>query len=101
MTAASLLRVLNFPRERVPVRAKVVEWCLRGLDGFTYWHAGALALELGIPARAVRHAVSELSGISSLARHLARVFPQVWDHHIEQMCVYRRMPEPGSYSERR
>lgn len=58
-------------------------------DGFTYWHAGALAVDLGIPAIVVNHAVSELHGIELLARHLERQFPDVPIHHIPQTCMYR------------
>ena len=58
-------------------------------DGFTYWHGGALAIDLGIPVIVVNHAVSELHGIELLARHLAHQFPEVAVHHIPQTCMYR------------
>jgi putative NIF3 family GTP cyclohydrolase 1 type 2 len=57
-------------------------------DGFTYWHAGALAIDLGIPVVVVNHAVSELHGIELLAAHLAAAFSPVPVHHIAQRCMY-------------
>jgi putative NIF3 family GTP cyclohydrolase 1 type 2 len=57
-------------------------------DGFTYWHAGALAIDLCIPAIVVNHAVSELPGMQSLTRHLAGQFPDVQVHNIPQFCMY-------------
>jgi putative NIF3 family GTP cyclohydrolase 1 type 2 len=57
-------------------------------DGFTYWHAGALAIDLGIPVVVVNHAVSELHGIELLAAHLAREFTAVPVRHIPQRCMY-------------
>ena len=42
-------------------------------DGFTYWHDAAYAIDMGIPAIVVNHAVSEEAGLMNLARHLAKV----------------------------
>jgi putative NIF3 family GTP cyclohydrolase 1 type 2 len=58
-------------------------------DGFTYWHDGALCLDLGIPAIVVNHTVSELHGVEQLARHLAQQFPEVPVHHIPQSCMFQ------------
>jgi putative NIF3 family GTP cyclohydrolase 1 type 2 len=70
-------------------------------DGFTYWHAGALAIDLDIPVVVVNHAVSELYGIELLARHLAQRYPAVPVHYIEQRCMFTsvRSPEDQSSSE--
>jgi putative NIF3 family GTP cyclohydrolase 1 type 2 len=57
-------------------------------DGFTYWHAGALAVDLGVPVIVVNHAVSELHGIKLLAAHLKERFPDVPVHHISQRCMF-------------
>lgn len=57
-------------------------------DGFTYWHAGTLAIDLGIPVIVVNHAVSEIPGVQSLARHLEISFPQVPVRYIPQGCMY-------------
>lgn len=58
-------------------------------DGFTYWHAGALAIDLGIPVVVVNHAVTELPGIQSLARTLRERFPDVPVHYLAQAAMYR------------
>ncbi len=58
-------------------------------DGFTYWREGMMAMDLGIPAVVVNHAVSELPGIRLLAEHLAQAFPDVPVHYIEQRCMFR------------
>jgi putative NIF3 family GTP cyclohydrolase 1 type 2 len=70
-------------------------------DGFTYWHAGALAIDLGIPVVVVNHAVSELHGIELLARHLADRYPSIPVRHIEQRCMFEsvRAPEGLSHPE--
>ncbi|MBV9279510.1 MAG: Nif3-like dinuclear metal center hexameric protein [Chloroflexi bacterium] len=69
-------------------------------DGFTYWHGGALSIDLGVPVIVVNHAVSEMHGIKRLAEHLRRRFPEVPVHYITQGCMYQliRAPadEPGS-----
>jgi putative NIF3 family GTP cyclohydrolase 1 type 2 len=63
-------------------------------DGFTYWHAGALAIDLGIPVIVVNHAVSELHGVGLLAGHLAETFPEVPVYHIAQRCMFELVPVP-------
>jgi putative NIF3 family GTP cyclohydrolase 1 type 2 len=63
-------------------------------DGFTYWHAGALAIDLGIPVIVVNHAVSELHGMRLLAAHLAQRFPSVPVHHIRQRCMFELVAAP-------
>jgi putative NIF3 family GTP cyclohydrolase 1 type 2 len=63
-------------------------------DGFTYWHAGALAVDLGIPVIVVNHAVSELNGVRLLAEHLAETFPEIPVCHIPQRCMYTLVSAP-------
>jgi putative NIF3 family GTP cyclohydrolase 1 type 2 len=63
-------------------------------DGFTYWHAGALAIDVGIPVIVVNHAVSELPGVRLLADHLAKTFPEVPVCHISQACMFELVPSP-------
>lgn len=67
-------------------------------DGFTYWHAGALAIDLGIPVVVVNHAVSELYGIELLAHRLAERYPTVPVHHIEQRCMFESVTMPPELS---
>lgn len=57
-------------------------------DGFTYWHAGALAIDLELPVVVVNHAVSELYAMELLAAHLAERFPTVAVRHIPQRCMF-------------
>jgi putative NIF3 family GTP cyclohydrolase 1 type 2 len=64
-------------------------------DSFTYWHAGALAIDLGIPVIVVNHAVSELHGIQLLAEHLAETFPEVPVCHIPQRCMFELVRAPN------
>jgi putative NIF3 family GTP cyclohydrolase 1 type 2 len=64
-------------------------------DGFTYWHAGALAIDLGIPVIVVNHAVSELHGVRLLADHLAGTFSEVPVRHIPQRCMYELLSAPA------
>jgi putative NIF3 family GTP cyclohydrolase 1 type 2 len=63
-------------------------------DGFTYWHAGALAIDLGIPVIVVNHAVSELHGIRLLADHLAETFSEIPVYYIPQRCMFELVPAP-------
>lgn len=65
-------------------------------DGFTYWHGGALAIDLGVPVIVVNHAVSELHGMRLLAAHLADAFPEVPVHLIPQRCMYELVWAPGA-----
>lgn len=58
-------------------------------DGFTYWRDGALAIDLGIPAIIVDHAVSEIYGVQKLAEHLAEKFPNIPVHSIAQTCMFQ------------
>ncbi len=58
-------------------------------DGFTYWRDGAMAIDLGVPAIVVNHAVSEIYGMELLARHLAKALPSVPVHVIEQQCMFQ------------
>jgi len=57
-------------------------------DGFTYWHGGALAIDLGVPVIVVNHAVSEIHGMKRLADSLAKQFPAVPVHFIPQRCMF-------------
>jgi putative NIF3 family GTP cyclohydrolase 1 type 2 len=57
-------------------------------DGFTYWREGGVATDLGIPVVVVNHAVSELPGMESLARHLRERFPAVPVHYLSQRCMF-------------
>jgi putative NIF3 family GTP cyclohydrolase 1 type 2 len=57
-------------------------------DGFTYWREGGLALDLDIPVVVVNHAVSELPGMESLARHLKQQFPAVPVQYLSQRCMF-------------
>lgn len=64
-------------------------------DGFTYWHGGALAIDLGVPVIVVNHAVSELPGMRLLAAHLAEHFPTIPVHLIPQRCMFELVSAPG------
>jgi putative NIF3 family GTP cyclohydrolase 1 type 2 len=65
-------------------------------DGFTYWHAGALAIDLGVPVIVVNHAVSELPGMRHLAEDLTTQFPEIPVHLIPQRCMYELVWAPGA-----
>ncbi|MEO2004628.1 MAG: Nif3-like dinuclear metal center hexameric protein [Candidatus Poribacteria bacterium] len=58
-------------------------------DGFTYWRDGAMAIDLGVPAIVVNHAVSEIYGLQLLAEHLDGALPDVPVHFIEQKCMFQ------------
>jgi hypothetical protein len=57
-------------------------------DGFTYWREGGTALDLDIPVAVVNHAVSELPGMESLARHLQKRFPEIAMRYLPQRCMF-------------
>ena len=63
-------------------------------DGFTYWHGGALAIDLGVHVVVVNHAVSELHGMERLATHLTECFPEVPVHLIPQRCMFELVGPP-------
>lgn len=58
-------------------------------DGFVYWRDGALAIDLGIPAIVVDHAVSEIYGIQKLAQMLAAKYPTIPVHFIRQQSMFQ------------
>lgn len=60
-------------------------------DGFTYWMDGAYAIDSGVPAVIVNHAVSEVSGFAPLAEMLRDRFPDVPVHYIEQGCMFEQV----------
>jgi putative NIF3 family GTP cyclohydrolase 1 type 2 len=57
-------------------------------DGFTYWREGGTALDLDIPVAVVNHAVTELAGVESLARHLRSRFPETLVPYLPQRCMF-------------
>lgn len=57
-------------------------------DNFVHWRDGALAIDLGVPAIIVNHAVSEARGIELLAEHLREAFPTVRVLHIPERCMF-------------
>ncbi len=48
-----------------------------------------MAIDLGVPAIVVNHAVSEIYGMELLAKHLADALPTVPVHVIEQQCMFQ------------
>jgi putative NIF3 family GTP cyclohydrolase 1 type 2 len=63
-------------------------------DNFVHWRDGALAIDLGVPAVVVNHAVSEARGIELLADHLRTAFPQVKVVHIPEGCMFTAVSAP-------
>ncbi|MBM3215568.1 hypothetical protein FJZ36_11715 [Candidatus Poribacteria bacterium] len=58
-------------------------------DGFSYWRDGALALDMGVPAIVVNHAVTEVHGMELLADHIRSNFPELPVYSLVQSCTYR------------
>ena len=60
-------------------------------DGFTFWRDGALAIDADYPVIIAPHSSTEEVGMQSMAKHLARVFPQVPVKHLPEKSMYRRI----------
>ena len=58
-------------------------------DGFWYGHDGALAQDTGFPVIIANHGVSEIPGMKRFADVLAKAYPELPVHFIEQSCTYR------------
>lgn len=63
-------------------------------DGMEYWRDGAYAADGGPPIVVVHHGVTEEPGVRRLADELARAFPHIPVHHIEQTAMYEFIPAP-------
>lgn len=57
-------------------------------DGFCCWRDAAFAIDAGLSAIVVNHAVSEEPGMIRLANHLRERLGDIPVHHVPQRCMY-------------